>query len=833
MKAVVMAGGFGTRIQPLTNSRPKPMLPIMNKPMMEHTMMTLKDLGITEFIVLLYFKPETIKDHFGDGSDFGIKITYVVPDDDYGTAGAVKLAQEYIGDDNFIIISGDLVTDFDFQKIFDYHAEKKSKLTITLTSVDNPLEFGVVIADEEGKIEKFLEKPSWGEVFSDTINTGIYIIEPEILEYIPKNENYDFGKDLFPKLMREGIDLMAGYSEGYWRDVGNPESYRDVYDDILTGKVKFNIDGETTPFPDGVLYSDETYSFDESIEIVGTVVLGKNVTLKKGVKLNNVVIGDNVTVGKESKIRNSVIWNDVDIHAKAKLDGCVICNDNVIGKNVTANAGMIMAEGCEIGQLTKIEQDVTIWPDKKIEDASIVSHSLILGNKYKNSIFVNGMVVGKSNVELSCEMATKLAEAFGAQLPVGSTVLVSRDYHKSSRMLKRAFLGGLLSAGINVIDYSDIPSAVLRCNLSAYDTYTAGVYFRQKSDDPTSTVITFYNDEALRISSDVAKKVEKSFFKEIFRRVDYSNIGEIYSSNHEKEYQAYKEGVEALLPSLKDLECRVAVDMMHGMAADVFPDILNDLGVENIIFNAHANQHRLANINALIKQSRQDMKAVVKALKLDAGFMLQPYGQRLDIMTDDGKVLGKQDALYVVLLLLNLEAQTEGHKKKVFLPTWAADIVYFENLEIERGQYANFKAEKMKKYDLVATGEGNFAFTEFATHRDSMYASLKILEMMLRHKVKLSEMIASLPSFYYKTTKVECRQALKGKMMRMFLVDAKGKEASTLDGVKIWLDKNDWILMIPDQYSDHLNLYIQSENEEKGKAILAEYTAKIEKWSKE
>ncbi len=833
MKAVVMAGGFGTRIQPLTNSRPKPMLPIMNKPMMEHTMMTLKDLGITEFIVLLYFKPEIIQEHFGDGSEFGIKITYVVPDDDYGTAGAVKLAEEFIGNENFIIISGDLVTDFDFRKIFDYHEKKNSKLTITLTSVDNPLEFGVVIANEEGKIEKFLEKPSWGEVFSDTINTGIYIIEPEILEYIPKNENYDFSKDLFPKLMREGIDLMAGYSEGYWRDVGNPESYRDVYDDILTGKVKFKLQGEKTSFPDGVLYSDEKYSFDKSIEIVGTVVLGKNVTLKKGVKLNNVVIGDNVTIGKESKIRNSVIWNDVEIHAKAKLDACVICNDNVIGKNVTANAGMILAEGCEIGQLTKIEQDVTIWPDKKIEDASIVSHSLILGNKYKNSIFVNGMVVGKSNVEISCEMATKLAEAFGAQLPVGSTVLVSRDYHKSSRMLKRAFLGGLLSAGINVIDYSDIPSAVLRCNLSAHDTYTAGVYFRQKSDDPTSTVITFYNDEALRISSDVAKKVEKSFFKEVFRRVDYSNIGEIHSSEHEKEYKAYKEGIEALLPSLKDADCRVAVDMMHGIAADVFPDILNDLGVEHIMFNAHPNEHRLANINVLIKQSKQDMKAVIKALKLDAGFMIHPYGQRLDIMTDNGKVLGKQDALYAVLLLLDMEAKASGHKKRVFLPTWAADIVYFENLEIERGQYANFKAEKMKKYDLVATGEGNFAFTEFATHRDSMFASLKILEMILQHKVKLSEMIASLPSFYYKTTKVECKQALKGKMMRMFLADAKGKESSTLDGVKIWLDKNDWILMIPDQYSDHLNLYIQAENKEKGKAILAEYSAKIEQWSKE
>jgi len=404
MKAVVMAGGFGTRIQPLTNSRPKPMLPIVNKPMMEHTMMTLKDLGITEFIVLLYFKPEIIKDYFKDGSNFGIKITYVVPDDDYGTAGAVKLAQEYIGDDNFIIISGDLVTDFDFKKIFEYHVQKKSKLTITLTSVDNPLEFGVVIANEEGKIEKFLEKPSWGEVFSDTINTGIYIIEPEILDYIPKGENFDFAKDLFPRLMREGIELMAGHAEGYWRDVGNPESYRDVYDDILTGKVDLKISGKKTRYPDGTLYSEEKYELDKSIEVIGTVVLGKNVVLEKGVKLNNVVIGDNVTVGKDSKIRNSVIWNDVNIGRKAMFDGCVICNNNEIGKNVTAKAGMILAEGCEIGQLVNVEKDVTIWSDKVIEDASIISHSLILGSKYRNSIFENGMVVGKSNVELSCEM---------------------------------------------------------------------------------------------------------------------------------------------------------------------------------------------------------------------------------------------------------------------------------------------------------------------------------------------------------------------------------------------------------------------------------------------
>jgi len=834
MKAVVMAGGFGTRIQPLTNSIPKPMLPIMNKPMMEHTIISLKNLGIKEFIVLLYFKPDIIKNYFKDGSQFGINITYVVPDDDYGTAGAVKLAQDLIGNENFIVISGDLVTDFDFQKIFDYHTHKHSKLTITLTSVDNPLEFGVVIANEEGKIEKFLEKPSWGEVFSDTINTGIYIIEPEILNYIPNNENFDFAKDLFPLLMRKGIELTAGYAQGYWRDVGNPESYRDVYEDILSSKIKFTLGGEAIKYPDGVLIAEDDFIIDESVDIVGIVVIGKNVTFKKGAKLCNVVIGDNVVIGSSSKIRNTVIWNDVTIGKNVKLDGCVICNNNQISKNVTVKAGLILAEGCEIGELVSIEKDVTIWPNKVIEDASIVSHSLILGNKYKNSILENGMVIGQSNVELSCEMATKLAEAFGAQLPVGSTILVSRDNDKSSRMLKRAFLGGLLSSGIHVVDYNAIPSAVMRCSLSSNEEYAGGVHFHLKIDDPTSTVITFFNHEALRVNNEMAKKIEKAFFKEAFRRVDYSRIGQIHASDHKKEFRQYKEGMESVLKShmFKCLDCRIAVDMMHGMASEVFPDILNDMGVDNIMFNAYSDEQKLSNINVLMKRSNEDMSAVIKALKLDAGFMLYPHGQRLDIMCDKGMMLSKQTALYVVLRLFNMEAKACGEKKRVFLPTWAADMVSFDSLDIEYGQYANFKASQIKGYDLVATGEGNFAFTEFSTHRDSMYATLKILEMMVNHNVKLSQLIDAIPRFFYNTMQIPCTQALKGKMMRMFLEDAKGKDSSTLDGVKIWLDKNDWILMIPDQYSDHLNLYVQAVTKESGEAICESYIAKIEEWSR-
>jgi mannose-1-phosphate guanylyltransferase/phosphomannomutase len=834
MKAVVMAGGFGTRIQPLTHSRPKPMLPIINRPMMEQTMINLRDLGIKEFIVLLYFKPEIIQDYFGDGSDFGMKISYVIPDDDYGTAGAVKLAQEYIGDDNFIIISGDLVTDFDFQKIFDYHKEKKSKLTITLTSVDNPLEFGVVIANDDGRIEKFLEKPSWGEVFSDTINTGIYILEPEILNYIPRGENFDFAKDLFPLLMKENVELIAGHANGYWRDVGNPDSYREVHEDIMSDRVRLSIKTKERFYPDGVLYSDETPNIGDGVEIIGKVIFGKNVTVGGRTKLKDVVIGDSVTIGEDSKIGNSVIWENVEIGRGTKIDNGVICNNNIIGKNSKMSAGIIMAEGCEMGELVTVEKDVTIWPDKAIESASIISSNLILGSRYRNSIFENGIVEGRSNVELSCEMVTKLAEAFGAQLPIGSTLLIGRDNHSSSRMLKRAFIGGMLSAGINIVDLKSIPSSILRFNLSRHSDYDAGIYFRQNREDTTITAITFFNHEALRINSDVAKKIEKAFFKETFRRVDFSQIGQISDGMQEEETQEYKKSMEEIYQKrlFSCVDCRVAIDMMHGLSSGVFPTILNDLSIDNMIFNNYYDAYHLANFKSLVKRSVKDTENIVKGLGLDAGFLLYPYGQRLDIICDNGKLLSMQDTLQVVLSLLDLEASKEG-KKRVFLPTWAPDIVYYKNIEIERGRYSNFKAKELQKYDLIATIDGNFAFTEFSLYRDSMYATIKILELMIKHDVKISELVEKLKPFYYHQTQIECSQALKGKMMRKFLEDAQNRRSSSADGVKTWLNDTDWILMIPDQYSDHLNIYIQALNQSAGEEILEEYRAKIEKWSQE
>ena len=228
MKAVIMAGGFGTRLRPLTCNIPKPVVNVANRPIMEHILALLKAHGLVDVTAILYHQPEIIRDAFKDGSEFGVTINYVKTEADLGTAGAVKYSTTGVKD-TFLVISGDVLTDIDLTRSIEFHKKKKSLFTIVLTRVPNPLAFGVVIAEKSGKITKFLEKPSWGEVFSDTVNTGIYIIEPEAMKFVPDNKEFDFSKNLFPILMENKIQIWGHVAHGYWRDVGNINEYRTAH----------------------------------------------------------------------------------------------------------------------------------------------------------------------------------------------------------------------------------------------------------------------------------------------------------------------------------------------------------------------------------------------------------------------------------------------------------------------------------------------------------------------------------------------------------------------------------------------------------------------------
>ena len=283
------------------------MVPIMNRPMMEHIVNLLKKHSITDIVSVLYFQPDIITNYFEDGIKYGINMQYVKAQADYGTAGSVRNAAEHL-DKRFIIISGDVLTDFDLTKAIEYHIAKKAKATILLTRHQTPLQYGIVMTDNDGKITRFLEKPSWGQVFSDTINTGIYILEPEILDLIPYREEFDFSKDLFPMMLSKGMPLYGYIADGYWRDVGNLDEYQIGQNDALNGKLKLDYHG--TVRADGVIMGDNCV-ISPTAQFEGNVMLGNNVKIGDYAKITNSVLGNNVVVGGGAKLTRITAWDNL------------------------------------------------------------------------------------------------------------------------------------------------------------------------------------------------------------------------------------------------------------------------------------------------------------------------------------------------------------------------------------------------------------------------------------------------------------------------------------------------------------------------------------------
>ncbi len=615
--------------------------------------------------------------------------------------------------------------------------------------------------------------------------------------------------------------------------MGNPESYRDAHKEIMSGKVKMDLRGQKIDFKHGSAYVEKGTKLPEDLEVEGVALIAKGVKLGSGVKLKNVTIGERTSIGKSSELVDCVIWHDVEIGERAHLENCVICDNNKIDKKVTAKAGAIIAENCEIGKLTSIEKDVIIWPEKVIDDASVISNNIIWGSKYKSSIFEGGKVVGRTNIELSCEMATKLAESFGSMLPVGSRVYVSRDYHRSSRMIKRAFLGGLLSAGIHADDVKLIPSNVMRFNLAKDEDIVAGIHVRQSVENQMYTEILFFTSEGLAIDTNTEKSCERLFFRESFRRVNYDEIGEIREINEGLKSTYVKGFFENIdKEALKGSELKVAADLLFGSTFNVYPEIINGLNIENVVLNAYLDDKKLSKLPTFIKKSEEDISKIVKSLDMDVGFLIYPNGQKLHIVTNSGEILSEANALLVILDVFD---KCCNQKHKVLLPVYAPDIMdkHFKNLDIERAKVGGLLASKLKQYDFVANILGNYAFTQFSLNYDALFASIKILEMLAKQGKKISQIVKEVPKFYFSSNKIDCPTSLKGKMMRKFMEDSKGREASHVDGVKIWIEDKSWVLMLPPQTGEYVNLYVQSDKEKMGEKILKEYTEKISAWQKE
>lgn len=368
IKALIMAGGKGTRIRPLTLIRPKPLIPVANRPMIDYILENLKQDGFKDIIVTLNYLPHNIinglKRKYKD-----FKIKYSTEKHPLGTAGGVKKVEKYIND-TFFVLSGDVLIDIDLNEALAFHREKKALATLVLTPVKDPRHFGIAVLDKNQEIVRFLEKPSPEEVFSKIANTGTYILEPEIFDYIPQEGEVDFSKDVFPRLLAEDAGIYGYILEGYWNDIGRPEGYLKANMDILNHKMQVEPPGKKLENKLGVygdIWLGKNVFIDEKVRITGPVLIGDNCVIEKGCKIEkNTILGDNVYLEKNSTLKGSVILSDTLVKSNSYLEECIIDSECVIDRNSIIEKGAVLGNSVKLGPHSVVKANRSITNKIKI-----------------------------------------------------------------------------------------------------------------------------------------------------------------------------------------------------------------------------------------------------------------------------------------------------------------------------------------------------------------------------------------------------------------------------------------------------------------------------------
>lgn len=352
MKAVIIAGGPGTRLRPLTYNIPKPIIPFFDKPFLLYQLEYLKKYGINEVIINTHYLHTHLKDILKDGSDLGMKIFYSYEEKPMGTAGAVKLAENYFDDEPILILNGDILTDINISEIIKYHKNNNSDITIALTKVKDPTAFGLVFTDDNGKVEKFLEKPSYDEAVINTVNAGIYIINPEYFKLVPKNEPYSFERGLFPLMLNLEKSLYGYVSNSYWMDIGTPDKYIQAHHDTLMGKININIPHYKN---EKNIFIGKDVDIDDSVNLQGPLFIGDKVKIRKSSFIEEFsVISNNSFIEAKNQIYKSIILSNTKIEENCNISHSIIGNNCLIEENSKISNNTVLADNSIIRKGTII-----------------------------------------------------------------------------------------------------------------------------------------------------------------------------------------------------------------------------------------------------------------------------------------------------------------------------------------------------------------------------------------------------------------------------------------------------------------------------------------------
>ena len=858
MKAVVMAGGEGSRLRPLTIGRPKPMVPLVDKPVLGHILELLKYHGITEVVITLQYLPSVIQDFYGDGSALGLNITYVVEEMPLGTAGGVKNAAAHLND-TFLVISGDALTDFDLRAAVQHHLTVGALATLAVYPVPNPLEYGAVVSDENGNITQFLEKPDWSAVRSDRVNTGIYVLEPAVLDYIPDDAAYDFSTELFPDLLQRGERLQAYVAEGYWCDVGTISEYMRANADLISGKVWLpnplgENQGNPGVFPavprsegpsssparsDLILGADVEIAPDAQID--GPVYLGNAVKIKEGVTIQGpCVVRDYTIVDRYSRLENCVVWRNTYIGETCELLGAIVCRQCSLKSGTIAYEDVVIGDNCVLDENCVVHPDVKLWPNKRIEPGAVVRESIIWGSRGRRSLFGGAGVSGVVNVDITPEFAAKLGSSLGANLPRGSYVVINRDSHRSSRMLIRALMSGLSSAGVDVWDLGEVPVPVARHFVRTHSSAAAGVHVRLSPLDQRVVDFRFMNSQGLDQSRATERSVERSFSREDFRRAFLDEVGQIdYPADPTADY------IESFLACVDQDRIRAAgpqvlpqivVDTSHGLSGDTLSTILNLLEVDYLPLNGPMlgalRDDGRPSVADQFRHQLQHMAKIMGVLSAGVGVKLDVDGERVFLIDEKGVVL---DDLTAALLLLEL-AMYANPGARVALPAvlprafetvvnrYGGQIVFTQN------DLRNLMRAADEDVLFATDGAGHFIFPDLQPVSDGLLATVRLLEYLGLRQAAVSEIVADLPHFFMAHHRVDCPWEAKGTVMRLLNQSYQGDGVVTIDGLKVHFGAEEWVHIGPNPEQPLFEIRAEAADSERATALVKEHGDQLMQW---
>ncbi|MBQ9942925.1 MAG: NTP transferase domain-containing protein [Clostridia bacterium] len=446
IRAIIMAGGEGSRLRPMTMNLPKPLVPLLGKPVMSYTLELLKQHGIREAGVTLWYHPKKIRAAFGNGEKEGVQTQYFEETAPMGTAGSIRLAKDQLKE-TFFVLSGDGLTDCDLTSAMAYHKEKGALATLVLKRVKIPLPYGVVMTEEEGRIVRFVEKPDWSGVYSNLVNTGIYILEPEVLDSIPDHGRPDFGQDIFPLLLKKKAPLYGYEMNDYWCDVGNARAYLQAQEDLLQGRVKTN--AVTGVHPQAVLGDD--------VHLQGCFYIGKGAVIEKGAVIRNAVIGDCCTVKTGAVVVNSSLWHHAFVGVKARISGSILCDGACVHSETVLDEGCVLGQGAAAGAHAHLLAEVKVWPGIRIPTGAVCAESRFREEGGGCMWEADGAVCRWAG------NACRLAMAFAKVVQTGC-ILTGHDHAPA---LQAVVTGTLAAAGIQVLQGGWMTESMLRENVVA------------------------------------------------------------------------------------------------------------------------------------------------------------------------------------------------------------------------------------------------------------------------------------------------------------------------------------------------------------------------------